>query len=139
MKATTGAKSVTNEGVTGNDMVEQKGPAHMGVWKKPVGRANEERIFINGQPVTALLDTGNQVTHVSHDFCLANGIAINLLPNLVNIEGTGGDSREYLGYAETSLSLPMGSHTFNIEALLLVLPTTDYFEKGACINRHYHY
>ena len=37
----------------------------MGVGKKLVGRANEERIFINGQPVTALLDTGSQVTRQS--------------------------------------------------------------------------
>ena len=66
----------------------------MGVWEKLVGRANEERIFINGQPVTALLDTGSQVTHVSHDFCLVNGIAKNPLAQLVNIEGTSGDSIE---------------------------------------------
>ena len=122
-------RSVTNEGVTGDDLVEQKGPAHMGVWEKLVGRANEERIFINGQSVTALLDTGIQVTHVSHDFCVANGIEINPLAKLGNIEGTGGDSIEYLGYAEASSSLPMGSHTFNIDALLLVLPTTDYLKK----------
>ena len=63
VKASIGVKSVTNEGVTGDVLVEQKGPAHMGVWEKLVGRANEERIFINGQPVTALLDTGSQVTH----------------------------------------------------------------------------
>ena len=108
-------KSVTNEGVTGDDLVEQKGPAHMGVLEKLVGRANEEKIFINGLPVTALLDTGSQVTHVSHDFCVANGIEINPLAKLVNIEGTGGDSIEYLGYAEASLSLHMGSHTFKTE------------------------
>ena len=90
---------------------------------------NEESIFINGQPVTALLDTGSQVTHVSHDYCVANGIAIHPIAKLVNIEGTGGDSIEYLGYAEASLSLPMGSHTFDIEALLLVLPTTEYLKK----------
>ena len=81
----------------------------MGVWEKLVGRANEERIFINGQPVTALLNTVSQVMHVIHDFCLANGIAINPLAKLLNIEGTGGDRIEYLGYAEASLSLPMGS------------------------------
>ena len=85
--------------------------------------------IINGQPVTALLDTGCQVTHVSHDFCLANGIEIHPLAKLVNIEGTVGDSIEYLGYAEASLSLPMGSQSFDIEALLLVLPTTDYLRK----------
>ena len=88
-------KSVTNEGVTGDDFAKQNDPNHMGVWEKLVGRANEESIFINGQPVTALLDTGSQVTHVSHDYCVANGIAINPLAKLVNIEGTGGDSIEY--------------------------------------------
>ena len=128
-QASIGVKSVTNEGVTGDDLVEQKGPAHMGVWEKLLGRANEEKIFINGLPVTALLDTGSQVTHVSHDFCVANGIEINPLAKLVNIEGTGGDNIEYLGYAEASLSLPMGSHMFKTEALLLVLPTTDYLKK----------
>ena len=127
--ASIGMKSVTNEEVMGDDLAKQKEPTHMGVWEKLVGRANEERIFINGQPVTALLDTGSQVTHVSHDYCVANGIEINPLAKLVNIEGTGGDSIEYLGYAEASLSLPMGSHTFNIEALLLVLPTTEYLKK----------
>ena len=122
-------KSVTNGGVTGDDLVEQKGPTHMGVWEKLVDRANEEKIFINGLPVTALLDTGSQVTHVCHDFCVANGIEINPLDKLVNIEGTGGDSIEYLGYAEASLALSMGSHTFKTEALLLVLPTTDYLKR----------
>ena len=86
-QASIGVRSVTNEGVTGDDLVEQKGPAHMGVWEKLVGRANIEKIFINGLPVTALLDTGSQVTHVSHNFCVANGIEINPLAKLVNIAG----------------------------------------------------
>ena len=34
-----------------------------------------------------------------------------------------------MAHAEASLSLPMGSHTFKTEALLLVLPTTDYLKK----------
>ena len=37
-----------------------------------------------------------------------------------------GDTIEYVGYIEAKLSLPIGSHTFEIEALLLVLPTTEY-------------
>ena len=36
---------------------------------------------------------------------------------------------ECLGYAEASLSLPMVSQSFDIEALLMVLPTTDYLRK----------
>ena len=108
VEASIRVKAVTNEGVTDDGLMEKKGPSHMGVWEKLVGRANEERIFINGQPVTALLDTGSQVTHVSHDFCLANGIEVHPLTKLVNIEGTGADTTEYKGYAKASLSLPNG-------------------------------
>ena len=32
-------------------------------WARLIGRANEEQIIINGHPVTALSDTGSQVTH----------------------------------------------------------------------------
>ena len=36
------------------------------------------------------------------------------------------DTIEYVGYIEAKLSLPIGSHTFEIEALLLFFPTTEY-------------
>ena len=63
--------------------------------------------------------------HVSHEFCLANGIQIHVITQLVNIEGLG-DAIKHVGYAEDKLSLPMGSQKIDIEALLLVLPTTKY-------------
>ena len=85
--ASIGMKSVTKAGVAGDDLAKQKETTHMGVWEKLVGRTNEERIFINGQPLTALLDTGSQVTHVSHDYCVANGIEINPIAKLVNTRG----------------------------------------------------
>ena len=59
-------------------------------WARLIGRANEEQIVIYGHPVTALLDTGSQVTHISEAFCQANDIQINPLNHLVEIEGTGG-------------------------------------------------
>ena len=55
-----------------------------------VGRANEEQIVINGHLVTALLDTGSQITHVSKAFCQAKGLQVNPISHLVEIEGTGG-------------------------------------------------
>ena len=58
-------------------------------WSRLIGRANEEQIVINGHPVTALLDTGSQVTHISEAFCQANKIQIHPLDKLVEIEGTG--------------------------------------------------
>ena len=59
-------------------------------WARLIGRANEEKIKVNGHTVTALLDTGNQVTHISLEYCQAMGIPINPIDQLVNIEGAGG-------------------------------------------------
>ena len=99
-------------------------------WSRLIGRANEEQIVINGHPVTALLDTGSQVTHISEAFCQANNIQINPLDKLVEIEGTGGgDIIKYIGYIEATLILPLGSQSFETEALLLVLPSTDYQQR----------
>ena len=98
-------------------------------WSRLIGRANEEQIIINGHPVTALLDTGSQVTHISEAFCQANNLQINPLDKLVEIEGTGGDIIKYIGYIEATLILPLGSQSFKTEALLLVLPSTDYQQR----------
>ena len=59
-------------------------------WTRLIGRANEERIIVNGKTVTALLDTGSQVTHTSLDYCQAMGIPIHPINQLVKIEGAGG-------------------------------------------------
>ena len=59
-------------------------------WTRLIGRANEERIIVNGKTVTALLDTGSQVTHISLDYCQAMGIPIHHINQLVKIEGAGG-------------------------------------------------
>ena len=94
-------------------------------WTKLIGRANEEKIIVNGKRVTALLDTGSQVTHISLDYCQAMGIPIHPINQLVKIEG-GGDAIEYVGFIEAELSFPMGTHVLTTEALLLILPTTEY-------------
>ena len=60
------------------------------LWARLIGRANEEKIKINGHRVTTLFDTGSQVTHISLEYCQAMGIPINPIDQLVNIEGAGG-------------------------------------------------
>ena len=95
-------------------------------WARLIGRANEEKIKINGHTVTALLDTGSQVTHINLEYCQAMGIPINPIDQLVNTEGAGGDTINYVGFIEATLIFPMGTHVFKTEALLLVLPTTEY-------------
>ena len=95
-------------------------------WARLVGRANEEKITVNGNTVTVLLDTGSQVTHISFDYCQAMGIPIKPIDQLVNIEGARRGAIEYVGFIEADLFFPMGTHMFKTEALLLVLPTTEY-------------
>ena len=73
--------------------------------------------------MTALLDTGSQVTHISLDYCQAIGTPIE---QLVNIEGAGGMLYNMWGFIEADLGFPMGTHVFKTEALLLVLSTTEY-------------
>ena len=58
-------------------------------WNRLIGRANEEKVIVNGKTVTALLDTGSQVTHISLDYCHAMGIPIHPINQLVKIEGAG--------------------------------------------------
>ena len=58
-----------------------------------IGRVKEENIMVNGTSVTALLDTGSQVTHISQGYCQAMGIPIHPITQLVHIEGTGGYQR----------------------------------------------
>ena len=76
-------------------------------WARQIGRANEEKIKVNGNTVTALLDTGGQVTHISLDYCQAMGIPINPIEQLVNIEGAGGDAIKYVGFIEADLIFPI--------------------------------
>ena len=64
-------------------------------WTRLIGRANEEKIQVNGNTVTALLHTGSQVTHVNLGYCQAMGIPIHPNEQLVNIEGAGGIPRIY--------------------------------------------
>ena len=70
-------------------LVGQKNLPHSDPWAKLLGRANEDHIVINGHSVTALLDTGSQVTHINEAFCQAKGFQIYPLSQLVDIEGTG--------------------------------------------------
>ena len=58
----------------GANKLAEKRNSSIDPWTRLIGRANEEQIVINGHPVTALLDTGSQVTPISEAFCQGNKI-----------------------------------------------------------------
>ena len=64
---------------------------------------------MNGNTVTALLDTGSEVTYVSLDYCQAMGVPIHPIDQLVNTEGAGREDIEYVGFIEADLSFPIGT------------------------------
>ena len=76
-------------------------------WTRLIGRANEEKIRVNGKTVTALLDTGSQVTHISIDYCQAMGIPIYPINQIVKIEGAGGCCR-ICGFYRSRIIFPNG-------------------------------
>ena len=82
-----GTKRMASQNINNNNSTKFLNPDP---WTRLIGRANEEKITVNGNTVTALLDTGSQVTHISQDYCQAMGIPINPIEQLVNIEGAGG-------------------------------------------------
>ena len=83
---TLGGKNVARE----SNRNPQRNIVNPDPWTRLIGRTNEKEIMVNGKSVTALLDTGSQVTHISQDYCQAMGIPIHPINQLVQIEGTGG-------------------------------------------------
>ena len=58
---------------------------------------------MNGKTVSALVDTGSQVTHISLDYCQAMGIPIHPINQLVKIEGAGGCYRIFCLYRSRNI------------------------------------
>ena len=65
-----GGKKMARNIINNNTSTKYLNP---GPWARLIGRANDEKIAVNGNTVTALLDTGSQVTYISLDYCQAMG------------------------------------------------------------------
>ena len=71
-----------------------------------IRRITEDKFFINQKPVTSLLDIVSKVTHISYDFCKVNGIKVQPISQIVDIEGTVGGIIDYLCYVEAKQNYP---------------------------------
>ena len=62
-------------------------------------------MIVDGQEMTALIDSGAQVSGISSQFC--RDLALQILPlgQLLEIEEAGGSTIPYLGFMEVNLQI----------------------------------
>ena len=82
-------------------------------------------MITDGQETTAQIDSGVQVSSVSSQFCKDLALQIQLLGQLLELEGTEGAVIPYLGFVEVNLQIPEIT-SYNVDVLLLVIPTKIY-------------
>ena len=75
--------------------------------------------------VTALIDSGCQVSSIRTQCCKDLALPIQPLGQLLELEGTGGAAISYLGFVEVNLQIPW-TINYDKDVLLLVIPTTSY-------------
>ena len=92
-----------------------------------VGCANEVPVVVDGHEVTALVDSGAQVSNISAQLCKDLGLKIQPLGQLLELEGTVGAAIPYLRFVEVNHQIP-GIRGYNKDVLLLAIPTTAYTE-----------
>ena len=93
-----------------------------------VGRANEVPLIVCGKEVSALLDTGSMVSTIAVSLCTSLNLTVQLLDNVLSIEGAGGHKVPYLGLVEVAIQSPeilLGE----FPVLMLVVPDTEYHKR----------
>ena len=96
--------------------------------EKVVGKANEVLLTVNGQSVTALLDTGSMVSTMSATFSKKLGLGVQPLDHLLTVESAGGHQLSYLGYVEVNITCT-DINVIDLSVIMLVLPDTKYHDK----------
>lgn len=85
------------------------------------------QLFVEGNPVNCLLDTGSQVTTIPLSFYqdyLSNH-PMKSLESLLEVEGANGQSVPYLGYVELTLAFPKEFLGVKAEVTTLALVVLD--------------
>ena len=90
-----------------------------------IGTPNESRVEVEGVPITALIDSGANLSAITKSFAEELQLDIKGLQTILDIEPTGGGQVPYHGYVECKLSIPQ-IKKFDLDVLMLVIDDSPY-------------
>ena len=90
-----------------------------------IGTPNESRIEVEGVPITALIDSGANLSAITKSFAEELQLDIKGLQTILDIEPTGGGRVPYHGYVECKLRIPQ-IREFDLDVLMLVIDDSPY-------------
>ena len=90
-----------------------------------VCHSNEDPVIVDGQEMTALIDSGAQASSISSQFCKDLALQIQPLGQSLELEGTGVSTIPYLGFVEINLQI-LEIKNYTEDVLSLVIPTMTY-------------
>ena len=93
-----------------------------------IGESNEADIQIDGNRMTALIDSGAQISAITKGMAKKMKLKVQKLQKLLRIEGTGGGKVPYKGYVEVLLEVP-GVRNLSKYILMLVIDNSEYGER----------
>ena len=92
-----------------------------------IGPNNEVKVIVNDEQVTALVDSGAQISAVSMALAKHHGLPICQLQQLLDFEGFGGVDIPYIGYTQAQLQIP-GIQDYDKDILVFIQKDSRYSE-----------
>ena len=90
-----------------------------------IGTPNKSRVEVEGVPITALIDSGANLSAITISFAEELQLEIKGLQTILDIEPTGGGQVPYHGYVECKLKIPQ-IKKFDLDVLMLVIDDSPY-------------
>ena len=93
-----------------------------------IGPKNEVEVIVNDEQVTALVDSGVQISAVSMAFVKCHNLPIWQLQQLLDFKGFGGMDIPYIGYTQIQLQI-LGVKDYDRDILVFIQKDSHYSEQ----------
>ena len=71
-----------------------------------IGKPTESEVFVDGEQVTALIDSGAQISSITISLARTLKLGLKHFKTILDLEATRGLQVPYLGYVEMQLKIP---------------------------------